>query len=122
VKTLKIEELQSSLEAHELMVSERSSERLIQQALQVQTVKNDEYDKKSFKKGKNNSKGGNQSNSKGKNKASVIELQAIYVVALSDFTAAEVGLAIKQMKSNDTPDGLTSLFINPKGKYSSRYY
>ena len=33
VKTLKIEELQSSLEAHELMVSERSSERSIQQAL-----------------------------------------------------------------------------------------
>ena len=35
VKTLKIEELQSSLEAHELMVSERTSERSIQQALQV---------------------------------------------------------------------------------------
>jgi hypothetical protein len=33
VKTLKIEELQSSLEAHELMVSERSSEISIQQAL-----------------------------------------------------------------------------------------
>ena len=33
VKTLKIEELQSSLKALELMVSERSSERSIQQAL-----------------------------------------------------------------------------------------
>jgi len=68
VKTLKIEELQSSLEAHELMVSERSSERSIQQALQVQTVKKDENDRKNFKKGKNNPKGGNWS--KGKNKGS----------------------------------------------------
>ena len=46
VKTLKIEELQSSLEAHELMVSERSSERSIQQALQVQPPKKDENDRK----------------------------------------------------------------------------
>jgi len=38
--------------------------------LQVQTVKKDEYDKKIFKKGRNNSKGGNWSNSKGKNKVS----------------------------------------------------
>ena len=52
VKTLKIEELQSSLEAHELMVSERNSERSIQQALQVQTIKKDENDRKNFKKGK----------------------------------------------------------------------
>ena len=60
VKTLKIEELQSSLEAHELMVSKRSTERSIQQALQVQTVKKDDYDRKNFfKKGKKNSKGGN---------------------------------------------------------------
>ena len=66
VKTLKIEELQSSLEAHELMVSERNSERSIQQALQVQTIKKDENDRKNFKKGKKNSKGGNWS--KGKNK------------------------------------------------------
>jgi len=68
VKTLKIEELQSSLEAHELMVSERNSERSIQQALQVQTIEKDDYDRKSFKKGKNNYKGGNWS--KGKNKGS----------------------------------------------------
>jgi len=38
VKTLKIKELQSSLEAHELMVSEISCERSIQQALQGQTI------------------------------------------------------------------------------------
>jgi len=68
VKTLKIEELQSSLEAHELMVSERSSERSIQQALQVQNVKKDEHDRKNFKKGKNNPMGENWS--KGKNKGS----------------------------------------------------
>jgi hypothetical protein len=52
VKTLKIEELQSSLAAHELMVAERSSERSIQQALQVQTIKKDDSDK-------SNSNGGN---------------------------------------------------------------
>jgi len=68
MKTLKIEELQSSLEAHELMVSERSSERSIQQALQVQIIEKDGYDRKTFKKGKNNNKGGNWS--KGKNKGS----------------------------------------------------
>jgi len=68
VKTLTIEELQSSLEAHELMVSVRSMERSIQQALQVQTIKKDGYDRKNFKKGNNNNKGGNWS--KGKNKGS----------------------------------------------------
>ena len=39
VKAVKIEELQSSLEAHELVVIDRSSERSVQQALQVQTTK-----------------------------------------------------------------------------------
>jgi len=34
------------------MVSQRSSERSIQQALQVQTIKKDENDRKNFKKGK----------------------------------------------------------------------
>jgi len=68
VKTLKIEELQSSFEAHELMVSERNNERSIQQALQVQIMKKDDSDRKNFKKGKNNTKGGNWS--KGKNKGS----------------------------------------------------
>jgi len=47
VKTLKIEELQSSLEAHEMLVIERSSERSAQQALQAQTIKKDGYDKNS---------------------------------------------------------------------------
>ena len=59
VKTLKIEELQSSSEAHELMVFERSLERSIQQDFQVQTMKKDDSDRKKFKKGKNNTKGGN---------------------------------------------------------------
>jgi len=66
VNTLKIEELHGSLEAHELMVYERRSERSIQQVLQVQTINRDDFVKKNFKKGKNNSKGGNWS--KGKNK------------------------------------------------------
>ena len=47
VKTLKIEELQSSLEAHEMLVVERSSERSDQQALKAQTIKKDGYDKNS---------------------------------------------------------------------------
>jgi len=70
VKTLKIEEQQSSLEARELLVSERSSEKSIQQDLQVQTVKKDGYDKKKFKKSNDKTKGGNWLNSKGNNKAS----------------------------------------------------
>jgi len=60
VKTLKIEELQSSLEAHEILVIERSSERSAQQALQAQTIKKDGYDKNSKKKGKGKWKKGNQ--------------------------------------------------------------
>lgn len=36
---MKIEELQSSLEAHEILVIERGSERSIQQALQVKFTK-----------------------------------------------------------------------------------
>ena len=51
VKAMKIEELQSSLEAHELLVIDRSSERSVQQALQVQTTKKEE-NYKNFKKGK----------------------------------------------------------------------
>jgi len=35
---MKIEELQSSLKAQELLVIDRSSERLVQQALQAQTT------------------------------------------------------------------------------------
>jgi len=59
VKTMKIEELHSSLEAHELMVSKRSSERSLQQALKAQTRKKYGHDKKKFMKGKDNPKGGN---------------------------------------------------------------
>lgn len=50
VKTLKIEELQSSLEAHEMQVIERGSERTAQQALQAQFTKKDGYDKYSNSK------------------------------------------------------------------------
>ncbi|MCI30731.1 F-box protein [Trifolium medium] len=51
VRTMRIEELQSSLEAHELLVIERGAERTMQQALQVHT-KTDGKDKKKWKKGK----------------------------------------------------------------------
>lgn len=59
VKTLKIEELQSSLEAHEMLVIERSSERSAQQALQAQTTKKDGNDKNSKQRGRGRSKKGN---------------------------------------------------------------
>jgi hypothetical protein len=39
IKTMKIEELQSSLEAHEILVIQRGSERSVQQALQVKFTK-----------------------------------------------------------------------------------
>jgi len=61
VKTLKIEELQSSLEAHEMLVIERSSERSSQQDLQAQTIKKDGYDKNSKQRGKGKWKKGNWS-------------------------------------------------------------
>lgn len=69
VKTLKIEELQSSLEAHEMLVIERSSKRSAQQALQVQITKKDGYDKYSKKRGKGKFKKGSWSKSdeKGEN-------------------------------------------------------
>ena len=46
MKTIKIEELYSYLEAHELMVSKRSSERSFQQALEAQIGKKYGHDKK----------------------------------------------------------------------------
>ncbi|MCI85168.1 F-box protein, partial [Trifolium medium] len=49
---MKIEELHCSLEAHEMMVVSRGSERSNQQALQVQTNKNDGNSKNFKKKGK----------------------------------------------------------------------
>ncbi|XP_024630095.2 uncharacterized protein [Medicago truncatula] len=67
VKTMKIEELQSSLEAHELLVIDRSSERSDQQALQAQTIKK-EGNSKNFKKGKGKSNWSNNGKSRAKNK------------------------------------------------------
>lgn len=52
VRTMKIEELQNSLEAHELLVFDRSSERSVQQALQVQTFKKEGNQNDFRKKGK----------------------------------------------------------------------
>jgi hypothetical protein len=52
VKTMKIEELQSSLEAHELMVIDRGSERSNQQALQAQSFKKEGNGKNNKKKSK----------------------------------------------------------------------
>jgi hypothetical protein len=49
---MKIEELLSSLEVHDMLVIERGSERTAQQALQAQFTKKDGYDKYSKKKGK----------------------------------------------------------------------
>jgi len=55
VKTPKIEELQSSLEAHEMLVIEISSEKSAQQALQAKITKKDGYDKNSKKREGNES-------------------------------------------------------------------
>ena len=63
VKTMKVEELQSSLEAHELLVLDRSSERSVQQALQVQTTKK-EGNFKNFKKEKGKTNWSNNGRSK----------------------------------------------------------
>ncbi|AES78131.1 hypothetical protein MTR_7g024960 [Medicago truncatula] len=43
VKTMKIKELQTSLKAHELLVIDRGSERSVQQALQAQTIKKENF-------------------------------------------------------------------------------
>jgi len=59
VKTLKIEKLQSLLEAHEMLVIARGSERSGQQAVQAQFTKKDGYDKYSKKKGKGKFRKGN---------------------------------------------------------------
>ena len=67
VKTMKLEELQSSLEAHELLIIDRSSERSVQQALQAQTTKK-EGNRKNFKKGKGKPNWSNSSKSKTDNK------------------------------------------------------
>ena len=67
VKTMNTEELKSSLEAHELLVIDRSSERSVQQTLQAQTTKK-EGNYKNSKKGKGKSNWSNNSRSKADNK------------------------------------------------------
>ncbi|XP_045822102.1 uncharacterized protein LOC123914985 [Trifolium pratense] len=54
--TMKIEELQSALEAHEIKVLSRGSEKVNQQALQAQTNKKDDSSKNYKKKGKDKAK------------------------------------------------------------------
>ncbi|XP_012574203.1 uncharacterized protein [Cicer arietinum] len=51
-KLKKLEELQGSLEAHELRIKQRSSDKVIEQALQAQTSKKNFIDRRKFKKGK----------------------------------------------------------------------
>lgn len=51
MKTMKIEQLWSSLEAHELMVIDRCTDRSIQQFLQTQMVKKYKHERKYNKKG-----------------------------------------------------------------------
>ncbi|GAU42828.1 hypothetical protein TSUD_185870 [Trifolium subterraneum] len=78
IRTMKPEQLQSSLEAHELTILNRNSERLNQQALQAQTFKKEGNDKNYNKKDecwfKNNGEGnGNEANvAEGKNPNSVL--------------------------------------------------
>lgn len=62
VKTMKIEELLSSLEAHEFMVIDRWIERPVQQALQTKVVKKDENKRKFTNKGKGSFKSVSWSN------------------------------------------------------------
>ncbi|XP_057435711.1 uncharacterized protein LOC130728298 [Lotus japonicus] len=56
LETLKVEELQGSLEAHEQRLLERSTEKSADQALQAQTSKKNSYKGKSSYKGKGKSK------------------------------------------------------------------
>ncbi|PNX90251.1 F-box protein [Trifolium pratense] len=67
--TMKIEELQSALEAHEIKVLRRGSERVNQQALQAQTNKKDDNSKNYKKKGKDKTKWFKDQNSKTDDKA-----------------------------------------------------
>jgi len=65
---MKIEELQSSLEAHELLVIDRGSERPVQQTLQAQTTKKEGNYKNFKKKGKGKTNWSNNGNSKAEDK------------------------------------------------------
>lgn len=58
LKTMKIEELQGSLEAHEQRMNERNHEKANEQALQAQTSKNGGGDANRNRKGKGKWKGG----------------------------------------------------------------
>ncbi|XP_045810757.1 uncharacterized protein LOC123905168 [Trifolium pratense] len=69
ITTMKIKELQSALEAHEIKVLSRGSERLNQQALQAQTNKKDNSSKNYKKKGKDKAKWFKDQNSKTDDKA-----------------------------------------------------
>lgn len=69
VKAMKIEELQSSLEAHELMVIDRGTERSVQQALQAQISKKEGNSKNSKKKGKGKGNWSNNGKAKTDDKA-----------------------------------------------------
>ncbi|GAU33832.1 hypothetical protein TSUD_393400 [Trifolium subterraneum] len=64
ITTMKTEQLQSSLETHELTILNRNSERLNQQALQAQTFKKEGNGKNYNKKGKGNSNWKNNGKSK----------------------------------------------------------
>ncbi|MCI43813.1 hypothetical protein A2U01_0065051 [Trifolium medium] len=66
---MKVEELQSSLEADELMVVDRGSERSNQQALQAQTNKKDGNNKNFKKKGKGKENWSNNGKSKADDKS-----------------------------------------------------
>jgi len=59
VKDMKIEELQSSFEAHEMLVIERGSGRSLQQEMQAHFTKRDGYEKYLKNKGKEKFKKGN---------------------------------------------------------------
>ncbi|MCH81381.1 F-box protein [Trifolium medium] len=67
--TMKIEELQSALEAHEIKLQNRGSEKTSQQALQAQTNKKDDGNKNFKKKGKGKAKWLKNQNSKADDKA-----------------------------------------------------
>jgi uncharacterized protein with ATP-grasp and redox domains len=69
MSTMRIEDLQSSLEAHEIKVINRGSERVNQQALQAQASKKDGNGKNFKKKGKGKGKWSNDQNSKTYDKA-----------------------------------------------------
>ena len=63
LEEMKIEELQGILEAQEMRLNERNSQRLAEQAMQAQTTKGNNYDGGKNKKGKGKWKGSGQGSS-----------------------------------------------------------